>query len=457
MKRILWITVALIVLGGGGYLLLGNKEKPTAYRYEVVDRGDVVVSISATGTLSAVTTVTVGSQVSGTIATLHADFNSQVKKGELLAQLDPTFLAATVQEQRANLDRVKAQRNDAVRTHARLKQLFDQSLISQSELDVAVTALESSEASLRQAEASLERAEVNLRYATIKSPIDGVVISRSVDVGQTVAASLSAPVIFTIAQDLTRMQVQASVTEADIGQVTVGLPVTFRVDAYPNDIFKGEVSQVRLAPVIVQNVVTYQVIVGVDNSEMKLMPGMTATITIEVAKRADVLRLPLAALRFTPPGFVNQSASREMATGQSDAQQEKSGGRQMASNDSTKGAGDSDSARIRSREERRMKRMDSAQGMNEVRTNAENPRRSMQPGRVFRLMGDSLTSFRVRTGLAATRFAELISDDLKEGDSVVVGIEGSNTSSATAANPFAPQMPGGSRGGTGGGGRRQGF
>ncbi len=452
MNRIIWIILAIVVLGGGAYFLLGKKEKPTAYRYELVDRGDVVVSISATGTLSAVTTVTVGSQVSGTIATLHADFNSNVKKGQLLAQLDPTFLAATVQEQRANLDRVKAQRNDALRTHARLKQLFDQSLISQSELDVAVTALESSEASLRQAEASLERAEVNLRYATIRSPIDGVVISRSVDVGQTVAASLSAPVIFTIAQDLTRMQVQASVTEADIGQVTVGLPVTFRVDAYPNDIFKGEVSQVRLAPVIVQNVVTYQVIVGVDNSELKLMPGMTATITIEVAKRTDVLRVPLAAIRFNPPGYNAAGGGREMSFGQ--------GERQMASSDSSKKTETSDSIREQKRAERRNLRGDSARGDRQFDSGnrqsqkmaGENSRPQQQQGRIFRMVGDSLTSFRVRTGLAATRYAELISEDFKEGDSVVVGIEGSSSGPATAANPFAPQMPGGSRGG-----RRQGF
>jgi HlyD family secretion protein len=453
MKRIIWIILGIVVLGGGAYYLLGNKEKPTAYRYETVDRGDVVVSISATGTLSAVTTVTVGSQVSGTIATLHADFNSNVKKGQLLAQLDPTFLAATVQEQRANLDRVKAQRNDALRTHARLKQLFDQSLISQSELDVAVTALESSEASLRQAEASLERAEVNLRYATIRSPIDGVVISRSVDVGQTVAASLSAPVIFTIAQDLTRMQVQASVTEADIGQVTVGLPVTFRVDAYPNDIFKGEVSQVRLAPVIVQNVVTYQVIVGVDNSEMKLMPGMTATITIEVARRTDVLRVPLAAIRFNPPGYNTGGGGRENSAGQ--------GERQMASSDSSKKMDIPDSVRELKRAERRMRRGDSAQGDSQFDSGnrqtqkiaGENSQPKQQPGRLFRMVGDSLTSFRVRTGLAATRYAELISEEFKEGDSVVVGIEGSSSGPSNAANPFAPQMPGGSRSGS----RRQGL
>ena len=280
----------------------------------VVSRGDVVQSVKATGTLEAVTTVQVGSQVSGTIASLQADFNSQVKKGQVIARLEPSLFQAQVDQARATLVKLQAdaQRAQVALQDAQVQQrrsetLGSQQLLPASELDTArVTtaqadaALKSAQAQVTQARASLSQAEVNLSHTTITAPIDGIVISRNVDVGQTVAASMQAPVLFTIAQDLRQMQVDASVDEADIGKIAPTQLVSFQVDAYPGKNFAGSVRQVRLAPVVDQNVVSYVTVIDVPNPELQLKPGMTANVAITIAHADDVLKVPNAALRFRP-------------------------------------------------------------------------------------------------------------------------------------------------------------
>jgi HlyD family secretion protein len=279
-----------------------------------VSRGSIVREISATGTLEAVTTVQVGSQVSGAIESLHADFNALVKKGQLLARLDQSLYRSAIEQARANLVRAEADHErtrvglaDAESKLARSRELAARQLIPSNELDAAeVTVattraqLRSSQAGVTQARASLEQAQVNLAKTVITAPIDGIVISRNVDVGQTVAASLSAPTLFLIAADLTEMQLNASIDESDLGAIATGQPVTFEVDAHPGDTFAGVVKQVRLNPVVTSNVVTYAAIITAPNPDLKLLPGMTARLTVETARTDDVLRVPAAALRVRP-------------------------------------------------------------------------------------------------------------------------------------------------------------
>lgn len=277
-------------------------------------RGDIVREISATGTLEAVTTVQVGSQVSGAIESLHADFNTIVKKGQLLARLDQSLYRSAIEQARANLvraeadhERIRVSLADAESKLARARELAARQLIPANELDaaevtVATTAAQvrSSQAGVTQARASLGQAEVNLARTIIVAPIDGIVISRNVDVGQTVAASLSAPTLFLIAADLTEMQLNASIDESDLGAIAPGQPVTFEVDAHPDLTFDGIVKQVRLNPVVTSNVVTYAAIITAPNPRLKLLPGMTARLTVETDRRDDVLRVPAAALRVRP-------------------------------------------------------------------------------------------------------------------------------------------------------------
>ena len=270
--------------------------------------------MTATGTLNAVTTVLVGTQVSGTIKQIHADFNSRVKKGQLIAEIDPAQFEAQVEQARANLSRQKRMWRKRRRHWPTprdqgngTERLFSRQLIARSDLDTAETTYDSNkaqlganEAQVAQTEAALKSAEINLRYTKILSPVDGTVVSRNVDVGQTVAASFQTPTLFTIAQDLTKMQVDTNVDEADVGRVALGQDVEFSVDAYPDRVFHGAIAQVRIAPITVQNVVTYDVVITVDNAELNLKPGMTANVSIIVASKSDVLKIPNAALRFRP-------------------------------------------------------------------------------------------------------------------------------------------------------------
>ncbi|APR87219.1 Macrolide-specific efflux protein MacA [Minicystis rosea] len=316
MKIVLGALAVTGAAGGGVYAYrVATKPAELTYRTVKIERGNIVARVAATGTLSAHVTVQVGSQVSGRVHQLMVDFNSSVKKGQVIAKIDPSIFEAAVAQARANayaaqgnLTKAKAQALDAQRKLERAKQLRADGLASIADVETADTALEvakaqieASKGELEQARASQHQAEVNLAYTTIVSPIDGTVISRSVDVGQTVAASLQAPVLFTIAEDLRKMQVDTNVTEGDVGKLRSGMPATFLVDAYPNERFRGTIQQIRNAPQTVQNVVTYDAVIDVENEELKLKPGMTANVTIVYDRREGVLRVPNAALRFRPP------------------------------------------------------------------------------------------------------------------------------------------------------------
>jgi HlyD family secretion protein len=317
LKRGLWTIVLLALLGGGGYYgyLRYKGEKPTLQLVTAtVSRGSVVQGIDATGRLQAVTTVQVGSQVSGTIKALHADFNSQVKKGQVVAELEPSLFQtqveqaeATVTRNQADLERSRVQLEDTKLKLTRAKDLAERKLIPQADLETAEAnnrqaeaALKSAQAQLVQGQANLNQNKVNLSHTVITAPIDGVVINRNVDVGQTVAASMQAPTLFEIANDLAQMQVNANIAESDIGQIAVGQPVRFQVDAFPGQNFTGVVAQVRLNPVIEQNVVSYVTVISVPNPDLRLRPGMTANVTVEVARADDTLRVPTSAVRFSP-------------------------------------------------------------------------------------------------------------------------------------------------------------
>ena len=312
------ILGALLVLGGlafGGWWFFGRETKaPVTYLSEPVTRGEVVQSVSATGTLQAVNTVTVGSQVSGTISRVLVDYNSRVRKGQLLALIDPTLLAAEVAQSeaslasaRADLASARADLAQAVREEKRQSRLYASHFVAKSDLEDAQTGritaaakADAAAAKMRQAEAVLRRGRANLGYTRIVSPIDGTVVGKSISEGQTVAASLQTPTLFTLAEDLTRMQVEADVDEADIGPLREGMPVTFTVDAFPDETFRGRVSQVRLQAKTQENVVTYTVVVGVHNPDRILKPGMTANVAIRVAEVRGTLKVPASALRFRP-------------------------------------------------------------------------------------------------------------------------------------------------------------
>src|SRR5256885_11362359 len=259
------------------------------------------MSVTATGPLAAVTTVQVGSQVSGVIARLYADFNSHVKKGQLLAELDPTPFQQQVEQRQADVTKWKVEAATAKIRYERQRRLVTSGLAAQADLDAARAQYEAAEAQVQQSSAALQQAMTNLHYTNINSPIDGVVVDRQYDVGQTVAASFQAPTLFSIAQDLTKMQVQADVDQSDIGRVAIGQLARFTVDAYPDEEFRGRISQIRLNASVNQNVVSYPVIIEVPNPDEKLRPKMTANVTIDVAQVQNVLRIPNAALRFKPP------------------------------------------------------------------------------------------------------------------------------------------------------------
>ncbi len=320
MKRKLLTLVALVAAATitlGAFYARKGDDAPT-FATEAITRGDIVNVVSATGTLQAVTMVQVGSQVSGTVEALSADFNSMVREGQVLARLDQSNFASALEQARAALvnaeaevERLRVGREAADSALARAQELTARQLLPAADLQTAETASRSAaaqvvgaQAKLVQARAAVDAANVNLAKTVIRSPIDGVVIARNVDVGQTVAASLSAPTLFVIAADLAEMQVNASIDESDLGQIRDDQAVTFRVDAYPTETFRGTVAQVRLNPTTANNVVTYAAIIDAPNPELKLKPGMTATVTIEVARRDDVLRVPTAALRFKPSADV---------------------------------------------------------------------------------------------------------------------------------------------------------
>jgi HlyD family secretion protein len=348
MKRVIIVLLIVVAVGAGAGAIYVRRGGPEVQvQTSPVTRGDIVDTVGATGTLQAVTTVQVGSQVSGNIQMLGADFNSIVKKGQVIARLDPSLFDAQLQQARANLnqtranlakaqsdlERTKVQLVDAQQKYTRSKELAAKSLLPQSDLDAAKIAVDSAQASLAsqqatvaqtqaavsQSQASVNQNQVNLDHTIITAPIDGIVTQRSVDVGQTVAASMQAPTLFIIAADLTKMQVNANIDEADVGRIRPNQHVTFHVDAYPTDNFEGTVSQIRLQPVVVSNVTTYGTVIDVPNPQLKLKPGMTANVKVEIAKRTDALRVPNAALRFRPTAelfaALNQAVPPEATPG----------------------------------------------------------------------------------------------------------------------------------------------
>jgi HlyD family secretion protein len=411
---------AVLVLGLAGWRWLATRgsQKPQVETAKV-ERGRIVAKVTATGTLSAIVTVQVGSQVSGRIAALNADFNSEVKKGQLIAKIDPQLFQAAVDQARANLmaasgnlAKAKAQAVDAQRQAERAKALVEKKLIAQADYDTAqatadaaVAAVQAALGSEAQARAALTQANVNLAYTDILSPTNGTVISRNVDVGQTVAASLAAPTIFVIAEDLKKMQVDTSVAEADVGRLEAGMAASFTVDAYPSQIFKGKVRQIRNAPQTVQNVVTYDAVIDVDNPDLRLKPGMTANVTFVYAEKQDVLKVPNAALRFKPPpGVFGDGAGRGGGRGEGGA------GRGGA------GAGGG------------------AQASAEGRPGQGRPGGAETPDRrtIWLMKGEQPVSSRVRTGISDGSFTEVVEGDVQAGDVVVTDAVGPPSGFAAA-------------------------
>ena len=426
MKRRLFIVVTLVVLTGLSALAMYSRRGGDApsVQTEAVSRGSIVSVVSATGTLEAVETVQVGTQVSGTVQTLTADFNSIVKKGQVLARLDPSVIQADIERNRANVagaeadvERVRVMLADAETKLKRAQELSDRQLIAKTELDAAGIVRRTNEAELKaalaqvtQARATLAQSEVNLQKTVIASPINGIVISRAVDVGQTVAASLQAPTLFTIAADLAQMQLKASIDESDLGSIKEGQPVTFRVDAYPTDVFTGVVRQVRLNPVIESNVVTYAAMIAAENPQLKLKPGMTASLTVETARRDNVLRVPSAALRFKPSAAVLAALSQP-----DDAATRQKAARPIGTSGNTGGpkpaAGGSTS------------------------------------GTLWTFDGERLEPGSVSIGASDSTFTEIVDASLKEGDKVVTqammpaATSGATRPSTSTSNPLMGQTP----------------
>ncbi|TLS68151.1 efflux RND transporter periplasmic adaptor subunit [Mariprofundus erugo] len=373
MTRILLILTLLASLAVGGYFLWQNNQvtaPEAAYRTQKIETGDLTQIVSANGTLNPVVLVSVGTQVSGTVKKLYVDYNDHVKAGQILAELDPPLFQAQVRQSRATLANAMASLELATANERRSRQLFQQHFIARQDLDLTIQAKKSARAQVDLAQAQLDKDLVNLSYSVIRSPVSGVVVDRQVDVGQTVAASFQTPTLFKIAEDLSRMQINSSFAEADIGAIKVGQAVHFSVDAFPDMQFVGTVKQLRLNATTLQNVVTYDVVVAVDNSSQLLKPGMTAYVNVITRERKGVLLLPNAALRFKP----HQTEER------------KGGSHRAAASE------------------------------------------------VYLIRHHQLTAIAVKTGITDNKFTELLEGDLKAGDEVVTGEKsdrGGNSSAGT--------------------------
>jgi len=302
MFRSVLFLLLLAGIGWGGWSYWQSRQAASKDEYVTVnlDRGDIIKTVSANGTLNPVVLVNVGTQVSGTIQTLHADFNDRVKLGQVLAELDPSLFRAALDQSTANLANVQASLKLAEANAGRTRALFEKGYVARADWDQAEQAVSGARAQVSAAQAMVKRDQTNLRYSVIKSPVSGIVVSRNVDVGQTVAATFQTPVLFTIAENLQRMQIDTTVAEADVGGIKVGQIGTFTVDAFPGREYRGRVRQIRLNSQVLQNVVTYNVVLDVANPDETLLPGMTAFVNIAVEKRQNVLRVPLSALRYKP-------------------------------------------------------------------------------------------------------------------------------------------------------------
>ncbi len=472
-KRYIWIIVLLIIVIAFftfGKKLIFKKEK-IQYRTSEITEGEIRETVTATGTLGAVEMVNVGTQVSGTIETINVDFNSHVQKGEIIAQIDPTSLQTAVTEATANVQKAKLSMQLAKLQMDPILTLAKQKMVSQSEVDNATISYELAQENVKTSLSQLTRAKTNLENATITAPISGIVIARAVDVGQTVAASFSTPTLFSIAKDLTQMEVIASVDEADIGKVKTDQTVTFNVDAYPDREYDGKVKQVRMQPSTANNVVTYNVVVTVVNEDQSLLPGMTANLTILIDSKDKILKAPVAALRFKPAGSFgrNKGGARDSSSGQgihsttmnmnsthvtqpaktnlAEGQRMPAGGRQ-GDRISGKGKGQRDSLSGSGQKlGERFAGMGRGHGFGGKNNRRQNPIKGMEPGKVYILVNDSLQVRRVMTGISDGTFTE-IQGKLKAGDQVVIGIQPSKSKN-NSANGGQNQAPG-----FGGGGPR---
>lgn len=381
--KLLLLALAIAVGGYFAYRQINQVAPEQQYRLQTVESGDLSQTVSANGTINPVTLVNVGTQVSGTVKKLYVDFNSSVEKGQVLLELDDALLTAQLNQSMASVQSAQAVLELANANEARTRSLFAQEYASRLELDTAVQARKSAEAQLNLTRATVAKDRANHAYSVIRSPVSGVVVDRSVDVGQTVAASLQTPTLFKIAQDLSRMQIDANFAEADIGSIRVGQTVRFTVDAFPNKNFQGSVRLIRLNPTNQQNVITYDVVINVDNPEQLLMPGMTAYVSIAVAQRQNTLLVPNAALRYKPAN----DANGKNAQGKPDA------------------------------------------------VRGEKPRHDGFSGRVYLLKKGELVPVAVKLGITDNRNTEIISGDIRAGDQVVTGDAQAVTSPQTGSLP----------------------
>jgi HlyD family secretion protein len=420
-KRISLFLIAILLLASTGYGFWRWRSSPKESPYVTmpVQRGNITQAVSSTGTLQAVVTVLVGSQVSGTIDKLFADFNTKVKAGQVVAQLNQDKFKASVDQARANLlaaesnlAKAKVTVVDAQRTLERNRELRKRDLMAQSELDAAQTAydaalaqLEVNKAQTAQAQAALNQTTVDLNNTVIRSPVDGIVISRSVDVGQTVAASLQAPTLFTIANDLAKMEVHTNVDEADVGNVSEGQEVSFSVDAFPARRFRGRVHQVRNAPIVVQNVVTYDAVVRIDNKDLLLKPGMTANVQFLVSRKENVLTIPNMAMRFKPPDQKNE-AQDLLRQDQRRAAPTLGARRTSRAPGGASGAGSRGGRRVS----------------------------------IYVLRGGQAEPVEVQIGITDGSKTEVRDGELEESDAVIIGMTSSGSQTGIA-NPFQPSQP----------------
>lgn len=411
LRLIAGAAVVAVLLVAAWMYAHGKRDEPSPYRFATVERGDLEAIVSATGKLSAVTTVQVGTQVSGQVDKILVDFNDRVKQGQLIARIDPTLQEQAVRDAQAGVERNQAELEQAQREYDRNLQLFERKVLTEIEFNTAKYALAVARANLKSAQVTLDRARKNLAYTEIFAPIDGIVVERNVDVGQTVAASLNTPQLFLIANDLAHMQILASVDESDIGMIRNGQPVRFSVQAYPNATFPGKVQQVRLQSATVENVVNYTVVVAVDNPEGKLLPGMTATVEFVTGSVSAALLVPNAALRFRP----TEAMFAEVRANRGD------GG------DSTRQGRERSAATDR--------------GNNSSRANGQGSR----PANAAMLwyVGDNgeLEMARARTGISDGQRTQVESNELREGMQIIVGV--TQSAQAESSNPFQSPMQAG--------------
>lgn len=411
-KTTIIIISIIVVLGAVWYFFLRSKERPVILTTEQPAMGHISTSVTATGTIQPVDTVIVGTQVSGTISALYADFNSTVKKGQLLAELDKTLIQATVDQAKASLVQAQSNQNYQAANYSRQQQLFETGSISKADFDIALNTYQVAKANVNNVKAQLRAAERNLSFTQIYSPIDGVVLGRSVNIGQTVAASFNTPTIFTIAKDITKMQVQAKVDEADIGNVVTGQRSTFTVDAFIDDTFNGTVKEIRLQPSVSSNVVTYSTLIDAPNDDKKLKPGMTANIVIYTKEIDSALLISAQALKFSP----DSSLAKQYQLIPAPERKNKDGkGRNKGEKENTsvkKATGET------------------------IHT---------QPSYVWVVEGTKLIQKRIKTGLNDNTHVQVL-EGLTAGDTIASGIESTATAAAaSASSPFMPKRPGGGR------------